>query len=90
MPSLNDVKGSFNMQSSGDITCDPFQKLKSSKNIQGSFTCVAKSKNIQTSGTGTSSTPEPTKSKNAAYMNTAEAPLLMAVFGVIGWMFQLV
>lgn len=43
LPSLNDVKGTFNIQSTGDIqgTCDDtFEPLKKKNKIQGDFTCV--------------------------------------------------
>ncbi|KAF2002712.1 hypothetical protein P154DRAFT_135481 [Amniculicola lignicola CBS 123094] len=43
IPALNDVKGTFNIQSTGDIqaTCDDtFKPLKSKGKIQGSYTCV--------------------------------------------------
>lgn len=42
LPALHDVKGAFNIQSTGDIqqTCDStFKPLKSKGNIQGSYTC---------------------------------------------------
>lgn len=43
LPSLNDVKGAFNLQSTGDIqsTCDnTFKPLKSQGKIQGKYVCV--------------------------------------------------
>ncbi|ORY09375.1 hypothetical protein BCR34DRAFT_589356 [Clohesyomyces aquaticus] len=43
IPSLNDVKGAFNLQSTGNVqdTCDNFFKpLKSKGKIQGKFVCV--------------------------------------------------
>ncbi|KAF2648497.1 GPI-anchored cell wall organization protein Ecm33 [Lophiostoma macrostomum CBS 122681] len=45
LPALDDVKGSFNIQSTGDIqsTCDnSFKKLKDSSKIQGPYTCKGK------------------------------------------------
>ncbi|KAF2269207.1 hypothetical protein CC78DRAFT_575308 [Lojkania enalia] len=57
-PALNDVKGTFNLQSTGDIqeTCDNFfQPLKDKKRIQGKFTC--KGQVVNPGGEGTTPTP---------------------------------
>jgi hypothetical protein len=94
LPKLKDVQGAFNMQSSGNFSCTPFDTYKSERVIKGSsYTCVSKSNNVQASGTGTStasSTASPTSSGNAAAMNTAEMPVMMGLFALVGGLFQLV
>jgi hypothetical protein len=93
LPKLKDVKGAFNMQSSGNFSCDPFDEYKADKVIKGSdYTCVSKSNNVQASGTGTSTTSSPssTGTGNAAVMNSADMPVLMGVLALVGGIFQLV
>jgi len=54
LPSLHDVKGAFNIQSTGQIqdTCDKtFQPLKAKGNIHGSFTCKGEVANPGGQGT---------------------------------------
>jgi len=66
LPSLNQVGGSFNIQSTGDIqnTCDTVFKPMSGKQIQGKYQCVGKVVNPggidntpTTTGTGNNSKP---------------------------------
>jgi len=66
LPALKDCKGSFNAQSSGNFSCDPFQSSKNSGVIKGSFTCSAKSNNVQASGVTGSGTSSATGSAASA------------------------
>merc|ERR1712187_932380 len=42
IPELSNVKGGFNMQSTGDFDCDGFDKKHKDRVIRGSYTCSAK------------------------------------------------
>jgi len=71
MPALNDVKGAFDLSSTGDIekSCAEFKKIASAKDggsgkIQGTFSCTSNNANANsdtssTTGTGGSSKPKP-------------------------------
>lgn len=39
LPALSDVHGAFNVQSTGQLNCDTFNSLSSSKVIKGKYTC---------------------------------------------------
>jgi hypothetical protein len=83
IPSLNDVKGAFNVQSTGDVqqTCDSdFQPLKDKGKIQGKFVCKGSVANPGGEGT----TPTPTGS--GAKKTNAASPLSIDTnaFGLIG------
>ncbi|KAI5857196.1 hypothetical protein BZA05DRAFT_387547 [Tricharina praecox] len=56
LPSLDDVRGGFNLQSTEDVSCDEFNDLKSSGVIKGDdFTCAGKKETAEskTGGLGT-------------------------------------
>lgn len=96
LPSLKEVKGGFNMQSTGQFDCAPFQKEASSGGnanvIQGSFTCKAATSNPTTkngsSGTSTGTSASASPSKGAAAANLANMPA-MGVAAIFGALFAL-
>jgi len=70
-PALSDVMGGFNMQSSGNFSCDTFQTDKNNGIIHGVYTCKptepdVQSGNSSSTGTSTSSSSTATASKGAA------------------------
>jgi hypothetical protein len=98
LPSLTDVKGTFNAQSSGNFSCTPFQADKNNQVIKGTFTCKAATNDVQASGTGgvstgtatagTSSAASATATKSAANLAQANAPVVMGAFAFIAGVAQ--
>jgi len=93
LPALSDVKGTFNAQSSGNFSCTPFQQDKNNQVIKGTFTCSAKSNNVQASGTGggsstgtsTSSTTSATATKKgAASIAKVNMPAMIGLSALVG------
>lgn len=99
LPSLNDVQGGFNMQSTGNFQCSTFHKLRENKVIRGSYKCKAKAANPTTksgssgaTGTGGSSgggSSSGSGSKGAASSNVANMPA-MGLAAVLGSLVQYV
>lgn len=59
LPALTQVRGAFNIQTSGQFNCSAFQKLSSSKAIKGKYVCTG---NQQKPGTADPSTTSGGKS----------------------------
>jgi len=95
LPALTDCKGTFNMQSSGNISCEPFQQDASSKVIKGAFECVSGSTNVQSTNgaTGTSSSTgsaaSSTSTKGAAPFTSVDMPAVVGFSTFIGALVQL-
>lgn len=95
IPKLENVKGGFNVQSTGDFDCDGFDKKHKNKVIRGSYTCSAKKSNPKTkngkSGTSSSTAASgtSTSSEGAAPGNVASVPT-MGMAAVFGALLQLV
>lgn len=92
LPSLKNVRGGFNMQSTGNFSCDGFEKLSEDKTIRGKFDCKAKQSNPTTkdgssgaSGTSSGSSASASSSEGASAINVANMPAmgLAAVFGAL-------
>ncbi|KAF7585854.1 hypothetical protein BBP40_009965 [Aspergillus hancockii] len=92
LDSLKSVKGDFNMQTTGNITCDPFDKLKSDGVIKGQKTCDARKSDPTTrdgksgSASGTSSgSASATSTGAASAMDVTAMPAmgLAAIFGAL-------
>lgn len=66
LPALTDVAGGFNMQTSGQFDCSPFQTYKTNQVIKGTFTCAGSESKPGTAGTTPSSTSTSTAKKGAA------------------------
>lgn len=80
------------MQSTGNFSCDGFQKLSDDKTIRGKFDCKAKQSNPTTkdgssgaSGTSSGSSASASSSEGASAINVANMPAmgLAAVFGAL-------
>jgi len=68
LPDISDVAGAFNMQSTQDIDCSAFDKLKSGGQIEGQYACIPTTENptnVSPSGT-VSGHPSSSTSKGAA------------------------
>ncbi|KAF9887897.1 hypothetical protein FE257_009557 [Aspergillus nanangensis] len=87
--SLKNVKGGFNMQSTGNFSCDSFDKLHDDKVIRGTYKCKSDTANPTTkdgsSGSTTSGGKASSTSEGAAPMNVAPMPAmgLAAIFGAL-------
>ncbi|KAL2001881.1 hypothetical protein VTN02DRAFT_1093 [Thermoascus thermophilus] len=93
VPSLEQVKGGFNMQSKGEFSCDPYQKLYQDGVIKGTYKCKPNLPNPTTkdgsSGTTDStSSAAATTSTGAAVQNLANVPV-MGLAAVLGGLLQL-
>jgi hypothetical protein len=81
------------MQSSGNISCDPFQQDANTKVIKGAFYCASGSSNVQSTATGTGSTTgsgaSPTGSKGAAVMPNVDMPAVLGFTSFIGALVQM-
>ncbi|GIJ82403.1 3-prime end of extra cellular mutant protein [Aspergillus pseudoviridinutans] len=91
MPKLENVKGQFNLQSTGNFSCTSFDKAKSDKIIKGAYKCKGGEPNPTTkdgsSGTTTTSSGSSASASksSAADLNAANLPALgfAAVFGAL-------
>ncbi|KAL2888877.1 Protein ecm33 [Ceratocystis lukuohia] len=90
-PSLNDVKGTFDVISTADVSesCTTFKKLSSSGKIQGKLTCTSATADSTTGGSkplssGSSSSNSSGSSDNAAGTQSSNAIFLsVAIAGAI-------
>lgn len=92
LPALADCKGTFNMQSSGNISCDPFKTDKDKSIIKGSYFCASSSTNVQStpgSGTGTSSGASASGTKGAAAISSVDVPAMVGLAGLVGAFVQM-
>lgn len=81
LPALNDVKGAFNIQSTGDIqeTCDTdFKPLKSKSKIQGKYECVGSVEKPGGAGTTPTTTGANSKKTGAAVAVSVKSGSLLA------------
>ncbi|KAK4549771.1 hypothetical protein LTR36_005072 [Oleoguttula mirabilis] len=89
LPDLEDVKGAFNLQSSGDIdtACSHFEPLSGSNNvIKGTYTCAGGESTVGGTGTltpGTNSGGSSTSS-SATSSSAANAVLFSGATGLMG------
>lgn len=91
LSSLKDVKGRFNMQSTGKINCDKFQDLKKNKVVKGTFHCQSKDPNPTTadgssgtsSGGGKSSTTTGSSAASPDNVINMSGMGLAAIFGAL-------
>jgi hypothetical protein len=93
LPSLGDVRGAFNIQSSGDISkaCSNFQSLKSSSVIKGSYQCAglqSKPGGAGTTPTGTASGAKASKTGAAGRLDVSSGAV-MGMSGVLAARFGL-
>ncbi|KAK5127362.1 hypothetical protein LTR85_006701 [Meristemomyces frigidus] len=89
LPDLEDVKGAFNLQSSGDIdsACSHFEPLSGSNNvIKGTYTCAGGESTVGGTGTlspGTNSGGSSSSSSSTA-SSAANAVLFSGATGLMG------
>jgi hypothetical protein len=92
LPSLKNVRGGFNMQSTGNFSCDTFDNWKDNT-IHGTYECKAATNNPTTSdgssgsstSTSTSSADDSDSTEDAAVLTAANVPVMgaAAIFGML-------
>ncbi|KAL3481585.1 GPI-anchored cell wall organization protein-domain-containing protein [Aspergillus californicus] len=90
LPSLKNVRGGFNMQSTGNFSCDTFNSWKDNT-IHGTYKCESDSNNPTTSdgssGSSTTSSADDSDStgEGAGVLNVVSLPVLGAagIFGLL-------
>ncbi|KAL4785769.1 GPI-anchored cell wall organization protein-domain-containing protein [Aspergillus varians] len=90
LPSLKNVRGGFNMQSTGNFSCDTFNSWKDNT-IHGTYKCESEAKSPTTadgtsgSSTTSSGSSSSSPSDDAAILTAANVPAmgLAAVFGAL-------
>ncbi|KAL2812824.1 GPI-anchored cell wall organization protein-domain-containing protein [Aspergillus granulosus] len=91
LPSLENVRGGFNMQSTGNFSCETFNSWKDNT-IHGEYECKASTSNPTTSDgtsgsstTTTSSADDSDSTEDAAVLTAANVPVMgaAALFGML-------
>lgn len=97
LPALKQVKGAFNMQSSGVLDCSAFQADKGSKQvIKGNYVCQGSETKPGGAGTKASGSATPTSSGKGAgghievNLSMVMVPVLMGGISLIAGLFQLI
>jgi hypothetical protein len=83
------------MQSSGNISCDPFQYYDDHQVIKGEYKCTSASTNVQSTvgqgaGSSTGSAASPTGTKGAAPISIVDMPAVMGFSALVGALVQMV
>lgn len=91
LPSLKQVNGAFNLQTSAQFDCSGFQKDQQNKVIKGKYTCsgaVAKPGGAGTNPSSTSSGSSSSKSSSADAVVIPPFPTLMGATSIFAWILQ--
>jgi hypothetical protein len=81
-PALADVQGTFNAQTSGNFSCNDFNKLHDSQVVKGDVFCQAQSDNVQDKPSG--STSGQTDSTGSTAKKDAAGSLKVSSIFVVG------
>lgn len=91
LPALTQVKGAFNLQTSGQFDCSDFDKIHDSKAvIRGKYTCSGSKSDPGTAdstSTSTSSGSSPSKTAAAAHFQL-NAPIIMGGSSFVAGLLQ--
>ncbi len=79
LPALSQVKGAFNVQTSGEFNCSQFDKFNADKTVKGKYVCTSKATNPGTPGSDPSATSTGGKSTKtgAAVHLRANMPIIV-------------
>ncbi|DAA74636.1 TPA_exp: Cell surface GPI-anchored protein [Trichophyton benhamiae CBS 112371] len=83
LPSLKEVRGDANLQSTETFGCDPWQKLKDSDVIRGKLTCRERQEKPKTGDDHSGGDEEGHKGAAAAFAKAPAAALLIAFVGAL-------
>jgi hypothetical protein len=91
LPSLKDVQGAFNIQSTGDLTkqCAHFSSLKDDSTIKGDYVCQGKVSHPGGAGTTPTAAASGSKSTKTSAAGHVEIPAMVGVSGLIAAFFGL-
>lgn len=85
LPALTQVRGAFNLTSSGQFDCSAFQKLSSNKAIKGKFYCPSS----QSKSNPSSTTSGDKASKTGAAIHfEANMPIILSASSVLATFLQ--
>ncbi|KAI9883603.1 MAG: hypothetical protein M1823_004618 [Watsoniomyces obsoletus] len=92
LSSIRDVRGAFNLQTSSQFDCSPYQQLKNSGVVKGRYTCSGSTSRpgSVTSGSGgsqTSSGASPSQSAAARHIPVHVGAVLAVCAALSGWLF---
>lgn len=89
LPALTDARGGFNLQTSANFDCGPFQQDSSNGVIKGTYVCAGKQADPGTAGHPTSSSGAASPTKTGAASNIQVNGAVVTVFsGLIGGLLQ--
>jgi hypothetical protein len=91
LPSIDNIQGAFNIQSTGDVqgTCDDFfQPLHDKSKIQGDFVCVGSVENPGGEGSDPGNKIDGDKKKGAASALNVQASAVLAGAGLLAAFFM--
>ncbi|PGH22933.1 hypothetical protein AJ80_02982 [Polytolypa hystricis UAMH7299] len=89
LPDLEEVGGAFNLQSSGVVPCDEFEKELKGEAVRGKFVCrsAVEDPKTENGGTSTSTGSKPTDSSFAVPL---DPPAFLSMLALVGGAFGLV
>ncbi|KAF2872556.1 hypothetical protein BDV95DRAFT_570058 [Massariosphaeria phaeospora] len=84
-PKLADVKGAFNLQSTGDVTeaCNGYKSMKDKKAIKGKYFCEGKVETPGGEGTGSAGKNNDDKEGAASSLNVQNGALALAAMAAV-------
>lgn len=88
LPALNQVRGAFNIQTSGQFNCSAFQKLNSNKAIKGKFFCSGNQEKPGTADPSSTSSGGKTSKTGAAIHFEVSLPRILCGSSVIASFLQ--
>lgn len=89
LPALTQVKGAFNMQTSGDFDCSNFDKIHQSKAvIRGAYTCKGSKSDPGSADSTSTSTGSSTSKTAAAAHFELSTPIIMGGSSLVAGLLQ--
>jgi hypothetical protein len=87
LPDLDDVRGSFNFQTTETFSCDQFNKLRDTEVVKGEYICEDKKATAQSLTTSGLDTVGDSKNKDSGAGRTTISIILAAITAATGLMF---
>lgn len=88
LPALTQVRGAFNMQSSGTLNCSAFDQDNSNKVIKGNYVC--RGSLSKPGGANTKPSSSPTSSSSAAHPLNVNIPTVMGGTSILAGLLQFI
>lgn len=95
LPALGDCQGTFNLESSADVSCSAFDAYSKSKVIKGLYNCTTPTSSTvepgsSGTGTGTSSSPSASSTNNAVSAFVANVPTIAGLTTMVAAFTQMI